>query len=672
MSLMIGNHGKLEPVTSGAKHRNTHRASVISILGTEAPPVLSKGSRFYNADRWTLRLLVGVMCGWAGRNNGVAPCEDDIRRWVAEANLTDFNDKDREIVIASTPDVLSNKMVMALVGGAYHEALHTKYTCRRNLTTPEISDIVIKRWPLVKDWSLHTKDILEWSNIIEDIRIERRGCMEYGGIHSRMCDLHDFVLGEQDKLMSKSRPSTMDIIKLSFRDLGKGYDTDVQEQAYATYREFNRDAFEMVRNGPLSEIVWESANGIHDDVLGSFRLAMDVLGKLSALSDDSPAANAPPPVATSDDPGEGDESDESDETDQRDDSTTEWEGVARSAMSGEHTDIYIDVGDALSDGVNSAIDSNDKMVEPGESPWRPYDTSGDTASFVRPSHQGKDHDTAEVDKILAGVRSEMAYLRSRMRSLVRSIEMTGTARGVRFGRKLSSRYIVDTVLSINSGEKPLRAFDRKGSAIDMSMACAVVVDESGSMKIHKESTSRIIMSIVEPLDALNAPTLVVGFRDSKSKKDAPAVVSDGKYHRYKSVTYDIFKNFDERFKAVRWRFANTIADGGTPMSDGIQFAMDAMSVRKESHRFVFVITDGKPNHWHIPVIRHQIRLAGESGVHVIGVGIGGGATYVNEIFPHFVWSDDKANFPKLLISMLNEFVDVQATKRGMMIKNTSV
>ena len=65
----------------------------------------------------------------------------------------------------------------------------------------------------------------------------------------------------------------------------------------------------------------------------------------------------------------------------------------------------------------------------------------------------------------------------------------------------------------------------------------------------------------------------------------------------------------ERFSQVMWRFANTRGGGSTPMSDGIQYAMMALSQRDEAHRFLFVVTDGCPNGDHVPVIQRQKRLA---------------------------------------------------------------
>jgi hypothetical protein len=165
--------------------------------------------------------------------------------------------------------------------------------------------------------------------------------------------------------------------------------------------------------------------------------------------------------------------------------------------------------------------------------------------------------------------------------------------------------------------------------------------------------------------------LVIGFRDIDKGYLATPKGSYGRYHRFGAIGYDIYKGFNERFRTVRWRFANTRAAGGTPMADGIQYALSALSQRKEAHRFLFVVTDGYPNFSHLPVMNYQIRLAKESGVHVIGVGIGAGAEYVKQTFPDHVWTDKMNLFPKLLIEKLSRFIDIQAAKRGLLVKDTS-
>ena len=180
-----------------------------------------------------------------------------------------------------------------------------------------------------------------------------------------------------------------------------------------------------------------------------------------------------------------------------------------------------------------------------------------------------------------------------------------------------------------------------------------------------------MVAIVEPLDALNCPTLALGFRDGRNYFNNDPDDTNV-YHRHTSVNYDIFKGFNEKFRAVKWRFANTVAENGTPMADGVQYGLNALSFRKEAHRILFIVTDGCPDYGHSPVINHQIRLANEAGVHVIGIGIGAGAFYVTTTFKDHVWSATTKEFPKPLLGKLNEIVDKAAVKRGRIVKDTSV
>lgn len=995
-----GDTRDLNPVVKGAKYRATYKASVIGILAGTAPRVVSRGRKFYNKDRWTLRVLTRHMCEWAKNNPGCVPTHADVAVWVKKSNDLKVPFTDREIVIANTPEVLPLRLAQALVGGAFHEALHTKYSCKRDITVQEAVDLIIPRWAKVKDWSKYVKALLTWSNYIEDIRIERRGREQFDGIEIELHDLQDFILyqEEQGQMGLRShggKPGALSVLVGTFRDYGFGYDTDRQRGVIARYLRDNSQAVDLVLKGPLTPLLDEAVALTREDDTGCLRIAMDVIAVLAELSnrdqddqenteDDEPGdgkticpvcgapgsklkvrpqANQhggqvkgkgivtctecgwqdeidvqtkkpkdPPPekepdeddalyqpdikgfdddnfdpadkkpqkappkaepqkkdadtedetpvsdpqsvespeesdgeeeqegetgVAESDDDdedeedaGEGDgeaedpdadpeepdegesskpskakpekpkdpedentetedatenagdesasdktdegtpdnsessdsesadpesdgpkseasESDGSsmdtpeapdvedaeedadgvsgsedgadddtdtdsgtagkaqdkaeeddedyeddpddangdptdDETDGDDDSEGEpdtdappaggaggyadqkpvepdWSQLADDAMTQAEQDEDLglqDAGSALEDAVNAQVE-HEEQIQEGEAPWRPYDTSRDQAAVVKESARGMDTDKQNADLIVNSVKEEIAYLRARLRSMVRSIEMTGTSRGVPKGRALSSRYLTDTVAAIRAGKEPKRAFDRRGATIDMSMACGIVLDQSTSMAGLLVDATRILVALTEPLDALNCPTLAVGFRNGSgfnlgySAFGMPVERDGGQYHRYHPVAYDIFKGFNERFSPVRWRFANTKAVGGTPMSDGIQFVLNALSYRKEAHRFLFVITDGLPDPGHLPVIRHQIRLAREAGIHIIGVGIGTDAVYVKTCFMDSVWASKVADIPKLLLEKLNELIDVQAYKRGCLVQDTS-
>ena len=63
-----------KPYINGHQVRATHSATIGSVLAdhSDVPPVSSKGSSFYNADSWTLRVLCQQMCQWASVRTKVA------------------------------------------------------------------------------------------------------------------------------------------------------------------------------------------------------------------------------------------------------------------------------------------------------------------------------------------------------------------------------------------------------------------------------------------------------------------------------------------------------------------------------------------------------------------------------------------------------------------------
>ena len=73
-------------------------------------------------------------------------------------------------------------------------------------------------------------------------------------------------------------------------------------------------------------------------------------------------------------------------------------------------------------------------------------------------------------------------------------------------------------------------------------------------------------------------------------------------------------------------------------------------------QIIFVVTDGFPNHLHLPVIRRQIRICRERGIYLIGVGITQSAVYVQKLFPDSVWADSVQELPKKLVAKLNSMM----------------
>jgi len=730
------------------------------------------------------------MSKWAHKNPGCVPTKKDVKKWVTEVNTKPF--PSRAIYIANTPAKLPVSLAMVLTGGAYHEAFHTKLSCRRDLHTKEISEIVLKRWAQLKDWSKLCGPLLEWLNLIEDIICERWGREVYEGTWVKLNNLQDFILHQEaesfKKKKRKEEPASNTIAKV-FRDLGLGYSTPKQKIALGEYQEINPDAFNMVVKGPLTKVLKRSmAPG--RDTLEPLRLAMDVLITLGDLAGEGeqdqeqdtqdgeggieecphcgdsgqlvvrPMSNGEGGkvegkgvltclscgfqqevgIKKKEDSGEGGEpseggvkfegfekgeeeekdgeqgedgigkeeqgeespgNDESEEkgdgqsgeegpkkgpkenpeegeepTDGKDESPSnfaggyqydpetiagnDWSYLAEKVFSEIQTSPLnlLDASAALEKAFQDAWLKEHKTVLEGEGLWSPHDASLDMIKMVKPSEMGKDHDREQADHLIRSVKGESSFLRSRLRSVIKSFEMTTNRHGLPKGKGLSSKFIVDTKIALDQGQYPKKAFYRRGERLDTSMASVVLIDQSYSMKLKLEAATRILVALTEPLDALNYPTLAIGFRDGKQGVDLQEQLElSDNYHRYHGIIYDVFKGWEEKFYGIRWRFANTRAVGGTPMSDGLQFALDNILVRPEHHRFIFVATDGLPNAGHKSIIKRQIRLAKKEGVHIIGVGVGSSSSSVMTLFPDHVYDESIGPIPGKLIKKLNTLVE---------------
>jgi hypothetical protein len=267
---------------------------------------------FYNKDNWTARSFAAAMCEWAKLNPGVTPTQGDVQMWIHKrVDAHSAQSYERGINIAATPDDLPRWLAMALVGGGYHEAWHTRYSCRRPLTLSLVWPMVEKLWGLVpydpengrNGWAGLSRYLLDWGNIIEDIRIERNGCRDYPGSPDKMGALQDLILKmeEEGRSVSEHRGvpvnDDLSVVTGTFRDLGLGYKTPAQLKAIAQYQERSLEGYKFVTEGPLKPLLDRTMLMDAEDDLGHLWLAMEVI---AAIVKASPNTQEPPQP-----PGEG-------------------------------------------------------------------------------------------------------------------------------------------------------------------------------------------------------------------------------------------------------------------------------------------------------------------------------------------------------------------------------
>lgn len=317
----------------------------------------------------------------------------------------------------------------------------------------------------------------------------------------------------------------------------------------------------------------------------------------------------------------------------------------------------LDNNTAFDQAVADKIKEIEDSVLEGEKAYIVGNTTWDQINMVQQSPNCKN----AVQPLLDEVREQTNYLRSSLRHMVRAMEHTNVIHGTRKGNFLSNRTLVDTALSLRNSRMPKRAFYNSEDQIDTSIACAICLDQSGSMGGSLMDATKMLMALCEPIDSIGGKVLAYGFRDGYRHITHPS--NSHRARDCENMIYDVFKNWNERFTTIKGRFAHTTATGGTPMADGIQFGLDSIKYRPEKHRILFVLTDGDPNFGHAPVIAWQQRVAKEMGVHIVGIGWGRYGTGVKTLYKDNVWESDIADVPTALVAKLKSLLKERVKRK---------
>jgi len=672
----------IPPTFPGAPWLATHQATVDNVLaGTGLKRhVVSRGARFENEDHWPALRFANLMIKWARKHPGAAPSFEMVSEWVTNANK-EPRDLQPRIIIARTPKKLNHRVALALVGGGNHEAWHTLFGRRKPLHASEMWRLVNPRWEKLKDWSGRVRLLDLLFRIIEDIRIERRGIGRQPATRQSLIDLQDYILAqeEQDRLRAQAEGlseedcfNPFSVLTGTFRDLGFGYNTMASREIMARRKQYQPEIVSLVGT-ELQEHLQECAELGADDDLGFIRKGMDVVIALEEYLEIQEQS-------------EGEEQPSEEEPAERPPHESEEGGIGnalQAALDAEGNDApeLRGVRDTLSEAFSQA-NFKEEDVQGDELPWCPYDTSLDVAEFAS-SGADLNEDQTEANRLLTKVKKPIADLRAKFRVLMRALEMREDEHGLRKGPRLSERMLVDTYVEIMDDVPPTRAYSDIAEEIDTSVALVLSRDQSSSTAGIKEELDQCMLAVAEPVENIGGQVMAFGWRVGATGID-PKDAHKGFYHRFVGMRYDIFKTFGERLANVKGRFTRTISKGGTPMADGIEYGLMALSDRPEAHRLLFVITDGKPPSQLLPIIRNQIRRAKKAGVHVVGVGCGKAGMkkrtlaepnplpYVANVFEDWVYEEDVADLPQPLVRKLSQILHKTAQKRGRRVPQESL
>ena len=681
-----------EMAMPGSRVREGHAATVLSIVGRERMlPVISAGTRFFMRGPFGWRTVASrIIAG----DFDPASIERAVAREAATVAM---------INVAQCDDAVTRRVYLALIGGAGHEAFHRLYSQQGSLTTRAIGAAIA---PVAANpsfsWGKYAQLLLDLQNVFEDTFIERIGNAEFPGVRTKLCDLADFIVRqEQESRVAAGNPAITvpAAVFTALRDIGLGYSTlTVRENLLAIKAECPSGYGLVAAGGVLHGILLRSIPDVStpaaiaaakrallDGV--TLTLALEALVLLANASQGKPGAGEPgkgKPGAGkpgAGEPGKGEPGKGEPGAGEpgkgkpgegkpgaggapSDSGVTAGEMLAQHAASGSGT---LDSNSALEAGVKA--ENAKEAVTYEAAPYRPLTTAFDEIVRVKPQASNE----KSFEDISRNVRKGTAYLKTRLATVFHALENSGVEHGVRKGPQLSGRMLVNSHCEMLGGSMPSRAYMERAPQIDMSVAAAMVIDESSSMHGKLRETCAIAYTLGDALDGIGAKSMAVGFRSKGIPNGGLADLPFDQHvgtHRQHAMAYDIFKDWGESFKASAPRLREIRAHGGTPMADGIEFALNELSKRQEGYRVIFVLTDGQPDSAHQGVLKTQLQRCAEAGILVVGVGLGSGSEYVSDVFHDSVYASNLNDLPKLLVAKLETLVRTRHTlaKRGRTVR----
>ena len=726
-----------EMTMPGSRVREGHASTVLSIVGRERMlPVVSAGTRFFMRGAFGWRTVASrIIAG----DFDPASIERAVAREAATVAM---------INVAQCDDAVTRRVYLALIGGAGHEAFHRLYSQQGSLTTRAIGAAIA---PVAANpsfsWGKYAQLLLDLQNVFEDTFIERIGNSEFPGVRTKLCDLADFIVRqEQESRVAAGNPAITvpAAVFTALRDIGLGYNTEtVRGNLLAIKAECPSGYGLVAAGGVLHGILLRSIPDVStpaaiaaakrallDGV--TLTLALEALVLLANASQGKPGAGEPgkgepgkgepgkgepgkgepgkgepgkgkpgegkpgegkpgegkPGAGKPGEgkpgegkpgegkPGEGKPGEGKPGAGKpgagkpgaggapSDSGVTAGEMLAQHAASGSGT---LDSNSALEAGVRA--ENAKEAVTYEAAPYRPLTTAFDEIVRVKPQASNE----ASFKDISRNVRKGTAYLKTRLATVFHALENSGVEHGVRKGPQLSGRMLVNSHCEMLGGSMPTRAYMERAPQIDMSVAAAMVIDESSSMHGKLRETCAIAYTLGDALDGIGAKSMAVGFRAKSIPNGGLADLPFDQHvgtHRQHAMAYDIFKDWGESFKASAPRLREIRAHGGTPMSDGVEFALNELSKRPEGYRVMFVLTDGQPDSAHQGVLKTQLQRCAEAGILVVGVGLGSGSEYVSDVFHDSVYASNLNDLPKLIVAKLEALVRTRHTlaKRGRTVR----
>lgn len=613
--------------------------------------VYARGIHFANHDHFTLLGFIHHLLDWYEQHSEEDLSEAVVRELVIKANT--YDNSPAHILVPEVWNKLPSFYETVIQGGGYHEAWHTLWSHREPLDAALILREFFPKFPKRIEMNEGLHDFLGklW-NILEDIMIENRGVAGSPETRPIMCTIADHIQQLEQETRSFNDMTAASVFLGMLRDLGHGYNIQSVED---TLRDFTLAYPKLVEqfreNGNFYSYV-ERSQGLQTpfEVLDLF---LDIWAKLVVL-----ASQGEDPLKTKrsqsqgEEKGEGSGSGEGDETpkDAKLGISEICEEILDSATAGWVMHTAGSLIEHLIRTLNNSAGTHD--LKPGEAKWNPISVEQDRVVLVNKG------DFEATQKRLQEVQPVVAAIRTQLRRLFVGHRLPQRQDGLIRGKKITKRFLVETLHTLRNNQIPKRAFRAELPAPKQDLALGLLTDESGSMFGVRNPLIQAFLALAEAISMVGQQVFAVGIKDGSPVK-TPAVAREGEFHRQHAVTYNIYVRWGEPFQVISQRFDKVSPGGGTPLGDGVHFVLEQLFRRPETFRILLVLTDGDPDPGQAPVIRHELRMAAKAGILVVGVGLGVHTGNLKNLFPQHVIITKTEDLPNLLMTKLYQLCQQQ-------------
>ena len=201
-------------------------------------------------------------------------------------------------------------------------------------------------------------------------------------------------------------------------------------------------------------------------------------------------------------------------------------------------------------------------------------------------------------------------------------------------------------------------FYKKQLGKDLNTVVSLVVDESGSMGGQQIDTSRAMaIAFAECLNKIGIPFEIVGYTTATWD----SVAQEGfAFDRTIPLRIDIFKNFTDKYMAVKTRLGKMAAYNHNIDGEAVKIVGTNLASRKEKRKIMMVLSDGLPqgddesNYKLNQNLKDEIKKCREGGIEVYGFGIEVDNPRIFYGEKNFVYVSDINNLGAIFFDRLKE------------------